>query len=144
VQQLGRPLTDLGHRHAEVAAVDHQVVPHRELGVEVVLLRDDAQPRADRRPVAARVHAQHPQLAVGDRGDAGDHAHGRRLAGAVGAEEAERLAGLDLEVDAVDRDVLAEALGERLGLDERLVGLARLARSIGVEGHGSEDAIGGV
>src|SRR5205085_2004114 len=61
----------------------------------------------DRRPPAAgpRERAQHV-----DR---------RRLAGAVGPEEAEGLPGLDLEVDVADRLDLAEALGERLDRDRR-------------------------
>ena len=42
--------------------------------------------------------------------EAADHPQGRRLAAARRAEEAEELAGLDLEVDVVDRHGLAEAL----------------------------------
>ena len=56
-----------------------------------------------RRPSVGRVHAEHAQRAAGDRRDAGDHAHGGGLAGAVGAEDAERLAPVQVEVDAVDR-----------------------------------------
>ena len=43
--------------------------------------------------------------------------HRGRLAGAVGAEQAEDGAGLDLEVEAVERARLAEALDEALGAD---------------------------
>ena len=70
VQQLLGAGPDLAPRQAEVAAVDHQVVEHGELGVEVVVLRDDAQASPDRRAVVARVHAEHAQLAVADGGDA--------------------------------------------------------------------------
>jgi hypothetical protein len=47
-----------------------------------------------------------------------DHAHRRGLARAVRAEETERLAGRDLEVDAVDGGEVAEALGEAVGGDD--------------------------
>ena len=56
---------------------------------------------------------------VGDRRDAADHPHRRGLAGAVRAEEAERFAGRDVEVDGVDRGEVAEALGQAAGMDER-------------------------
>src|SRR6266545_5390641 len=42
----------------------------------------------------------------------------RGLAGAVRAEEAERDAGGNDEVDAVDRDATAEALGYGVGFDD--------------------------
>ena len=42
----------------EVAAVDHEVVPHRELGVEVVLLGNDAEPGPDPRRRRARDRAR--------------------------------------------------------------------------------------
>ena len=42
-----------------------------------------------------------------------------RLAGAVGPEEAEALAGRDVEVDPVDGGELAEPLGQAAGVDER-------------------------
>ena len=50
---------------------------------------------------------------VGHRRHAADHPHRRRLAGTVRAEEAERLAALHLDVDAVDGGEVAEALDQR-------------------------------
>ena len=76
--------------------------------------------RADR--AARRVRGSMPRTverAVGDRRDAADHPHRRGLAGAVRAEEAERLAGRDVEVDGVDRGELAEPLRQAAGMDER-------------------------
>src|SRR5439155_24779234 len=58
-----------------------------------------------------------------------DHAHRRGLARAVGTQETEGLPRLDLEVDAVDRDERAEALGERARLDHRTVHADRRYRS---------------
>ena len=59
------------------------------------------------------------QRAAGQRRDAADHPHRRGLAGAVGAEEAERFAGRDVEVDGVDGGELAEPLRQPAGMDER-------------------------
>ena len=54
LEQLLGPAPDLRARQVEVAPVDHEVVPHRELGVEVVLLRHHAEPAADLRAVGRR------------------------------------------------------------------------------------------
>ena len=56
-------------------------------------------------------------------GEAEQEADQGRLAGAVGAEEAERGAARHLEVDAVERRPLAEALAEPAGLDGQGVGV---------------------
>jgi hypothetical protein len=57
------------------------------------------------------------------RRDAMDHANGRRLAGPVGAEEAETLALADLERDAVDGGEIAVFLDQILGFDDRVHGI---------------------
>jgi hypothetical protein len=95
---------------------------HRQLEVERVLLRDRAEARPDVRAVGGGIEAQDPELAAGHGGDARDHPHRRRLARAVRAEEPERLARLDPEVDAVDRDEVVEPLQEPAPLDHRLTG----------------------
>ena len=59
-----RALADHRARQVEVAAVDEEVVAHRELGVEVVLLRHHAEPGADLRAVGRRVQAEHAQVAA--------------------------------------------------------------------------------
>jgi hypothetical protein len=56
--------------------------------------------------------AEHLELAlVGDR-LAGEHLHRRRLAGAVGAEQADARPHREIEVEPVDRSDLAEALDD--------------------------------
>ena len=55
-----------------------------------------------------QVDAGHAQRAAGGRQQAAEHAKGRRLAGAVGAEQAEDLAALHLEADVIDRGEVAE------------------------------------
>jgi len=44
--------------------------------------------------------------------EGGEDAHGRRLAGAIGAEQPEHGAGADIEVDTAERGDLAVALGQ--------------------------------
>ena len=102
------------------APVD-QVLLDGEVLVEDVALRTHAQPRADRGPVGCRVETQDGQLAPADRRHATDHAHRRRLARAVGPEEAERLATAHLDVDAVDRGEVAEPLGQPPGAEQDVV-----------------------
>src|SRR5439155_239986 len=51
--------------------------------------------------------------------EAGEHVEERRLAGAVGADEAVDLAALDGEAHLRERDEPAEALGDTLDLEER-------------------------
>jgi hypothetical protein len=118
-EQLLGPGPDLGHRHAEVAAVDDEVVPDGELGVEVVVLGDDADAAPDLGAAVGGIEAQDLQVAAGASRDAGDHAHRRGLAGAVGPQEPEDLALLDGEVDAVDGPVGTELLGQAPGRHQR-------------------------
>ena len=97
---------------------DPEVVAGRAARVEPARLQDRPDP-------AGRVG----QLAVGPAGDGGraggrgdqaeEHPQGGRLAGAVGAEEAHDRPGVDLEVELVDGEHVAEALGEALDADGR-------------------------
>ena len=112
------PFVDDLARHAEVAAVDEQVLVDGQLVVEVVLLGHDPETRPDLGPFGGRVEAEHLQGAAGDRRDRTDHLHGRRLAGSVWSEEAEDFSLAHLEVDSVDSDEVAEGLGEAAGLYE--------------------------
>ena len=64
---------------------------------------------------------------VGGRQQAAQHLHRRRLAAAVGAEEAEDLTALDPEADMIDRNEIAESLRQAVRLDDHLL-LARRAR----------------
>src|SRR5581483_8942324 len=98
--------------------VDEHVLAHGELVVERVRLRHDAEPTADLRAVSNRVEVEDAQGAAARRRDAADHAHRRALAGAVRAEEPERLAGLHVEVDPVDGDEVAELLTQSARMNE--------------------------
>ena len=68
--------------------------------------------------VGGRIQSEDAELTRGGRRHAPDHAHGRALARAVRAEEAEDLARVDVHIDAVDRDEVVEGLHEASGFDE--------------------------
>ena len=108
----------LAARQSEVAAVDDQVLAHRQLVVERVLLWNDAQAAANLRAVGDGVQVENAERPRGRRRDAADHAHGRALPRSVRAEKAERFAALHVEVDPVDRDEIAELLQEPAGMDK--------------------------
>ena len=98
------------------------MLTRRQERVERRLLQGHADRIADGRPVAHDVVTRHPGGAGGGREQRGEHVDGGRLAGAVGPQEAVDLAGLDLEVDAVDRPwALLEFTNEALHLDPVLV-----------------------
>jgi hypothetical protein len=103
--RLGQQLVDPGvvALHAEVAALDAQRLAHAEEGVEHQLLRHDAQRAARRGVVGHHVVAHHVARPLGGAGQAGQDRDERGLAGAVGAQQAEELAGLDVEAHAVQR-----------------------------------------
>ena len=74
-------------------------------------------------------------LAVVDRQQGGEHPQHRGLAGAVGAEHAEDLAAADLEVDAVDRALVAEGLDQAGGGDGQ-VGVREMCHAHSVRARG--------
>ncbi len=69
-------------------------------------------------------------------GQAQQHADQRGLAGAVGAEIAERTAAGHQQFDVVDGDVLAEALGQPVGLDGPLAAAVGDRRRVRQRGGG--------
>ena len=89
-------------RQAEIAAVDLEVLAHRQVRVEVVLLRHEPDPRLVLTAELGDGHAEHAQLARARRGQAHDHAHRGGLAGAVRPEQPDAARGRDLEVEAAD------------------------------------------
>ena len=90
--------------------------------VEAGLLEGDADLAAGAVRIAGDVNAGDLRTAGGDRQQRRQHPHGGRLAGAVGAEEAEDLAGVDLQVhapDGLDLVVARVGLHQLLGQDGR-------------------------
>ena len=108
---------DVGH--AVEAGEDREVVFDRDVDVEVVELRHDAHLGPRRLRVAGQLVAQRPQLAgVGQRLP-GEQPHRRRLAGAVGPEQAEADPLRHVEVEAVDRRDRPEPLDHATQFDRR-------------------------
>jgi hypothetical protein len=73
--------------------------------------------RAHRAP--GDVVAAQPHRAGVGRHRAREHAEQRGLARAVGPDDADRVAGADPELDAIEHDQFTVALDDALGLDER-------------------------
>jgi hypothetical protein len=110
---------------AEVARLDAQRFAHIEEGVEHQLLRHDAELAPGLGIVALHVEAMDADGAGRGARQAGEHADERGLACAIGPEQAEELARLDLEADLVDGAQPLLALGPllsggRVGLGDRL------------------------
>ena len=97
--------------HAVQLGEEDELVEDLHLGVEAPLLRQVAPGLVREIPVRAAAPGNRPGVRPQD---VQHDAHGRRLAGAVGAQEAEDLARLDLERDALEGLDLAEALGHRV------------------------------
>src|SRR6185369_14044644 len=101
-QQLARSFAALGARQAEVTAMEVEVVEHRQAAVQGVGLGDRGQAGAGQRRLGHDVDAGHQRLAGGGDDARGEHADGGALPRAVGAQEPEQLARLDLEIQPVD------------------------------------------
>ena len=83
-----------------------------EAGGERDDVGQEAEPGLHGDRVAPSVHSQRARLALIGADEAREDADGRCFARAVGAEEAEHLAALDREVDALERVHAAEALSQ--------------------------------
>ena len=88
-----------------------------EVGVEAGLLDDRADAGERLGAAAGELAPEQAHRAGGRPGEPEQQADQRRLARAVGAEEAERDAARHLEVDAVERRAGAEPLAEPARLD---------------------------
>ena len=115
MEQLQRladaPLRDLPG-DVEVPGMGRKVLVHRQLGVEAIGLRYHAQYPLDLPLLPPDVPSLDQQLAPVHGGDARDHLHRARLAGAVGPQEAEALAPSDGEADPVHGDEIPVPLGQ--------------------------------
>ena len=99
---------------ARLRPAEHDVLDHRH-GVdqhEMLMDHRDAARHRVRRPVSDEFLAAKHDRARVRRDHAEQHLHQRALAGAVLAQEAEDLPGLEIKIDAVDRPDGAEAPGD--------------------------------
>ena len=95
-----------------------QVVGRGEIVVEADLIGHIADATFHDQRLTRRIVPEHDRLPIRNVGQAEQHQDGRRLAGAVRAEQSENLALRDGERDSVHHGDAVIALGELMGLDE--------------------------
>ena len=120
LQYLVHPLAQLLALQAVDAAKEHQVLARREAHVQGHLLGDQAHLGLDLVGVGLEVQAIHGDLAAAGLEQPGEHRNRRRLAGAVGAQQAKHLAPRYLERDALHCFDLSEGLGQVLANENGL------------------------
>ena len=118
--EIGEGLRDRLPARLEIveAGDEEEILLDRQVLVEREPLRHVADLLLDAAALADDVIAEHGSLARVRSEKPADHADGRRLARAVGPEEADDLAGRDLERDVIDGDRLAEAFGQVRNVDD--------------------------
>jgi len=115
-RDLADPAVDLGAAAPLRVQRVLQVLAHAEARVERIELESHGDVALARGELVDPPPGE-PDLAICCRFQAGDHAQGRGLAAARGAEQAHHLARLDREVDRIDRDQLIETFGSPAQLD---------------------------
>jgi hypothetical protein len=121
LEQLLCPLGGDAPRQVEQPPLQDEELPSRLPRVEARLLEGDAHATPGQVGLGGHVDARDPRGARRDGQERRQHAHRRRLAGAVRTEEPEHLARADVEVDAAHRldrgGAAAVGLDEARGLD---------------------------
>src|SRR5207248_2715080 len=97
-----------------------EILAAGQLVIEGRVLEHQPDPLPYARRITHDVDARNPRAARGRAQQSAEHRDGRRLARAVGAEKAEYLARLHVEVDTPDRLDVAVLLHEAAGLDHSL------------------------
>ena len=109
------------------------VLPRREPRVDADLRGDDPNPASNFLGRRARFESEHLDRSGVRCKQRADDAQGRRLAGAVGAEQSEYLSGPRLERDAAQHLVCPELFLQAVNPDRRLCHLARVVFLVAVE-----------
>jgi hypothetical protein len=122
LQALVDALLGQGAGHVEVAGIDRQVLAHREVGVQIVLLGHYPQERLDPSRLVAYVQAVYGQFARCHRRYARDHAGCCGLPGPVWAKQTEALPGANVEADSVYGSEVTVALDQIAGTDNDVHG----------------------
>src|SRR5580658_9383535 len=99
-------------RRGIVARVQLEALAHAEAGLGLRFLQDDPDPGPPTRRRAPRILTEHLDFATTRPAEALEDLDRGRLAGAVGAQEREDLAAVDVEVDPADRLVAPVALAQ--------------------------------
>ena len=118
-QEFGDTVLDVVLGQMKKAGMKKEVLPHGEFAVERERLRHEADAPADRQVAGIDRPSAHLGLSLAGRQQSGQHLHGRGLAAAVGAEEAEDFSALDGEADAIDGGETAETACQILRDDDR-------------------------
>ena len=113
------PLGQLGAAQAVQAAEEAQVLPRGQILVQGQVLWHQADGAAGGERVARQIVTGHARAAPAGRDHAAHHRDGRGLAGAVGSEQAEDLALLDVQVEGTDSAQRAVVLSQPPTLQER-------------------------
>ena len=119
-----QPLERFGHPlptsvHGVEPGDEAEILLDAEILVEAEALGHVADLALDRPRLPDDVVAETGAAAAVGRQQPAQHADGRGLAAAVGAEEAADLAALDLDGEVVDHGARAEALDQAAGIDDR-------------------------
>ena len=118
-RRLAHPAVDLGPRDPGQLEGEADVVEHRHVGVQRVVLEHHRDVPVLGLDVVDDPVAD-PQLAAGDRLQTGDHAQGGRLPAAGRSDEHEELAVGDVEAEVVDRlEAVVVDLVDRVERDGR-------------------------
>ena len=88
--------------------VEFEVLHEGQLGIEGKVLRHETDAIACLEVVRVELPAKQFRCAFGRRREASEHAHRRRLTGAVRSEKTKDLTALDPKAHVIDRDELAE------------------------------------
>ena len=127
-REFGEQVVEFGFAAVAVGFDDLEhgtnILLDREAPENRCLLRqiaDAAARAAIHRKVGHVVPVEQDRAVVGGN-KPGDHVEDGGLAGAIGAEEADRLAALDVETDAADDGTPLEALADFLDPEPRIVG----------------------
>jgi hypothetical protein len=105
LDELVHPTPPLADGQAVELAEHPQLLAHLEQAIPRLLAtRHDVHDPAHLGGLARDVEAEHARGALGRQQERGQDLDERRLAGAIGAQQAEQLTRRDLEVDAIERD----------------------------------------
>jgi len=128
LERLVGSISKLGAGQPEEVADEAEELPPRHPAVVARLLVEDPDAPVQlglHAPAASRVEPRDADAARGGGGDAGQEADRRRLAGAIGTEEPEDDSRRDIEIEPVQCEDGAVALGQAVGGDrEGTVGTA--------------------
>jgi len=122
LQELDRARRAIGLRQSVQPALELEVLAAGEEVVQCRLLQRGADPPAHLRALGGHVEAGDGGASRGRREQRREHVDRRGLACAVGTQEPVDLAGLDLELDAVDRADAAFELPDEATDSDSVVG----------------------